>query len=78
MFTLNNVFSGWNALKWIRMVAWVGLTVQSVALRMYPMALLGLIMVLLTVFNATPCCSTGTCTIQTLKRDSNEKPNQLD
>jgi hypothetical protein len=78
MSTLNNMLSGWNALKWIRMVAWVGLTIQAVALTMYPMALLGLIMVFLTVFNATPCCSAGTCDIQTAKRESNEKANQLD
>ncbi len=78
MSTLNNMLSGWNALKWMRIVAWVGLTIQAVALTMYPMALLGLVMVLLTVFNATPCCSTGTCNIQTTKRDSNEKVNPLD
>jgi hypothetical protein len=78
MSTLNNMLSGWNALKWMRFVAWVGLTIQAVALTMYPMALLGLVMVLLTVFNATPCYSTGTCNIQTTKRDSNEKVNPLD
>jgi hypothetical protein len=77
MYTLKNMFSSWNVIKWIRMVAWVGLTVQAIVLTMYPMAILGLVMVTLTAFNATPCCSTGTCTIQTSKRDSNAKADQL-
>ena len=67
MALLSTISTGWNFMKWIRTIAWIGLSVQSVALAMYPMAGLSLIMLLLTLFNATPCCTTGACAIQTPK-----------
>ncbi len=66
------IFSNWNFMRFLRLILGIVIIVQSIIIKDWPLALLGLLFTAMPVFNIG-CCGVGSCAVPDKKRDEIKK-----